>query len=223
MPIRLVFFEGLSTRNGQPPAAQQPAAAMQSSFLGSGLRSSTQRCFAPSRVSPKACTVVAHYGGRVNLGGGKAWERTETNQNGKPVKVKMHVKKGDIVQVVSGKDKGTVAEVEKVISTRGMVVVKGVNITVRNVSPRSKDEQGQQKRQESPIHHSNVMHYSMSAGKRSRVGYKLTEDGRKVRYLVKTGEELPERSFKQPAAAAESSSSDSSAAQPPAGDAPSSA
>lgn len=72
---------------------------MQSSFLGSGLRSSTQRCFAPSRVSPKACTVVAHYGGRVNLGGGKAWERTETNQNGKPVKVKMHVKKGDVVQV----------------------------------------------------------------------------------------------------------------------------
>ena len=44
-----------------------------------------------------------------------------------------------------------------------------------------------------------------------------------VRYLVKTGEELPERSFKQPAAGAESSSSDSSAAEPPAGDAPSSA
>jgi large subunit ribosomal protein L24 len=72
---------------------------MQSTFLGSGLRSSTQRCFVPSRASPKASTVVAHYGGRVNLGGGKAWERTETNQNGKPVKIKMHVKKGDIVQV----------------------------------------------------------------------------------------------------------------------------
>jgi large subunit ribosomal protein L24 len=51
---------------------------------------------------------------------------------------------------------------------------------VRNVAPRTKDEQGQQKRQESPIHHSNVMHYSMSAGKRSRVGYKVTDDGRKV-------------------------------------------
>eukprot|EP00882_Tetradesmus_deserticola_P005828 GHRQ01006135.1.p1 GENE.GHRQ01006135.1~~GHRQ01006135.1.p1 ORF type:complete len:200 (+),score=111.38 GHRQ01006135.1:103-702(+) len=199
---------------------------MQSSFLGSGLRSSTQRCLVPSRVSPVASTVVAHYGGRVNLGGGKAWERTETNQNGKPVKVKMHVKKGDIVQVISGKDKGTVAEVEKVISTRGMVVVKGVNITVRNVAPRTKDEQGQQKRQESPIHHSNVMHYSISAGKRSRVGYKVADDGSKVRYLVKTGEELTDRSFKQPAveAASDSSStSSSSASEPPAGDAPSSA
>ncbi|KAF6258527.1 translation protein SH3-like domain-containing protein [Scenedesmus sp. NREL 46B-D3] len=183
---------------------------MQSSFLGSGLRSSTQRCCVPSRVSPVASTVVAHYGGRANLGGGKAWERTETNQNGKPVKVKMHVKKGDIVQVISGKDKGTVAEVEKVIATRGMVVVKGVNITVRNVAPRTKDEQGQQKRQESPIHHSNVMHFSLSASKRSRVGYKVAEDGRKVRYLVKTGEELADRSFKQPAA--ESSSRAATAA-----------
>uniref|UniRef100_A0A383W9G3 Large ribosomal subunit protein uL24 C-terminal domain-containing protein n=1 Tax=Tetradesmus obliquus TaxID=3088 RepID=A0A383W9G3_TETOB len=64
---------------------------------------------------------------------------------------------------------------------------------------------------------------SSSSSSSSRAGYKLTEDGRKVRYLVKTGEELPERSFKQPAAAAESSSSDSSAAEPPAGDAPSSA
>jgi large subunit ribosomal protein L24 len=55
-----------------------------------------------------------------------------------------------------------------------------IQLQVRNVAPRTKDEQGQQKRQESPIHHSNVMHYSMSAGKRSRVGYKVTEDGRKV-------------------------------------------
>lgn len=77
----------------------RPAANMQSSFLGSSLRSSTQRCFVPSRVSPAVSPVVAHYGGRVKLGGGKPWERTEVNHNGKPVKVKMHVKKGDIVQV----------------------------------------------------------------------------------------------------------------------------
>lgn len=72
---------------------------MQSSFLGtsSGLRAG--RCFAPSRVSPAAPTVVAHYGGKANLGGGKPWERTQLNHNGKPVKIDMHVKKGDIVQV----------------------------------------------------------------------------------------------------------------------------
>lgn len=72
---------------------------MQSSFLGtsSGLRAG--RAFAPSRVSVAAPTVVAHYGGKANLGGGKPWERTQTNHNGKPVKIDMHVKKGDIVQV----------------------------------------------------------------------------------------------------------------------------
>jgi hypothetical protein len=69
----------------------------QSSFLGSSVR--TQGCFVPSRVSPVAGTVVAHYGTKANPGGGKPWERTQTNQNGKPIKIKMHIKKGDIVQV----------------------------------------------------------------------------------------------------------------------------
>jgi len=63
------------------------------------------------------------------------------------------------------------------------------------VKPRTRDEQGQQKRMESPIHHSNVMHYSQAKQVRSRVGYKVAADGRKVRYLLKTGEEVPERSF----------------------------
>eukprot|EP00775_Hariotina_reticulata_P013593 gene13593-13718_t len=158
-------------------AASFAFSKMQSSFLGSSVR--TQGCFVPSRVSPVAGTVVAHYGTRANPGGGKPWERTQTNQNGKPIKVQMHVKKGDIVQVIAGSDKGTVAEVEKVIPTRGLIVVKGVNISVRNIAPRSKEEQGQQKRQESPIHHSNVMHYSTAQQVRSRVGLRVNADGKK--------------------------------------------
>lgn len=78
-------------------AASLMSSKMQSSFLGSSVR--TQRPFVPSRVSPVSSTVLAAYGNRVNLGGGKPWERTEVNKNGKPVKVKMHVKAGDIVQV----------------------------------------------------------------------------------------------------------------------------
>eukprot|EP00878_Enallax_costatus_P037785 GHUV01042781.1.p2 GENE.GHUV01042781.1~~GHUV01042781.1.p2 ORF type:complete len:125 (-),score=44.26 GHUV01042781.1:452-826(-) len=80
-------------------AASMMANKVQSSFMGSSLR--TQRPFVPSRASPVAGTVLAAYGNRVNLGGGKPWERTEVNSNGKPVKVKMHVKAGDIVQVGS--------------------------------------------------------------------------------------------------------------------------
>ena len=80
-------------------AASMMNSKMQSSFLGSSLR--TQRPFVPSRASPVAGTVVAAYGNKLNPGGGKPWERTEVNKNGKPVKVKMHVKAGDIVQVQS--------------------------------------------------------------------------------------------------------------------------
>lgn len=154
-------------------------------------------------------TVVAHYGGKANLGGGKPWERKQVNHNGKPVKIAMHVKKGDIVQVIAGSDKGTVAEVEKVLPAKGMIVVKGVNVKTRNVKPRTKEEQGQQKKVESLIHHSNVMHYSTTQQTRSRVGIKVTDDGRKVRFLKKTGEELPERSFKLAAPADDSSSGSS--------------
>lgn len=81
---------------------------------------------------------------------------------------------------------------------------------VRNIAPRNKDEQGQQKRQESPIHHSNVMHYSTQKQVRSRMGYKITDDGSKVRYLLITGEVLPENSFRKAVPAAEKDSSSSS-------------
>lgn len=74
---------------------------MQSSFLGTGSSLRAGRCFAaPSRVGTvRVPSIVAHYGGKANLGGGKPWERTEVNHNGKPVKISMHVKAGDIVQV----------------------------------------------------------------------------------------------------------------------------
>jgi hypothetical protein len=81
---------------------------------------------------------------------------------------------------------------------------------VRNVKPRTKEEQGQQKKMESLIHHSNVMHYSTEKEVRSRVGVRVEADGTKVRYLKKTGEVLPERSFKLAAPADDSSSSGSS-------------
>jgi hypothetical protein len=76
---------------------------MQSSFLGQGLqRAQQRRCVAAAPGAggrAASVSVVAHYGGKANLGGGKAWERTEVNANGKPVPVKMHVKAGDVVKV----------------------------------------------------------------------------------------------------------------------------
>jgi large subunit ribosomal protein L24 len=101
---------------------------------------------------------------------------------------KMHVKKGDTIQVISGKDKGKVGEISRVIPKTSKVVVQGVNVKTKHVKPRQEGESGQIITFEAPIHSSNVMLYSKKEETVSRVGYTFTEDGRKVRILKKTGE-----------------------------------
>lgn len=103
-------------------------------------------------------------------------------------KVRMHVKSGDTVQVIAGKDKGKVGEVLKAIPKTSQVLVKGVNIRTRHVKPRQEGESGQILTEEAPIHSSNVMLYSQKQKVASRVGYTFTEAGKKVRVLKKTGE-----------------------------------
>ncbi|AFY78695.1 ribosomal protein L24, bacterial/organelle [Pleurocapsa sp. PCC 7327] len=101
---------------------------------------------------------------------------------------KMHVKKGDTVQVISGRDKGKVGEVLRAIPKTSKVIVKGVNIRTKHVKPRQEGESGQIATFEAPIHSSNVMLYSQKEKVASRICYTFTEDGRKVRMLKKTGE-----------------------------------
>lgn len=101
---------------------------------------------------------------------------------------KMHVKKGDTVQVISGKDKGKVGEVLLTLPKLSKVVVKGVNIRTKHVKPQQEGESGQIVTNEAPIHSSNVMLYSEKQKVASRVSYTLNADGRKVRMLKKTGE-----------------------------------
>lgn len=101
---------------------------------------------------------------------------------------RMHVKSGDTVQVIAGRDKGKVGEILTALPRKSQVVVKGVNIRTRHVKPRQDGESGQIVTEEAPIHSSNVMLYSEKQKVASRVGYTFTEDGRKVRVLKKTGE-----------------------------------
>ncbi|UBF25115.1 50S ribosomal protein L24 [Kovacikia minuta CCNUW1] len=101
---------------------------------------------------------------------------------------KMHVKKGDTVQVIAGRDKGKVGEVLQAIPKDSKVVVKGVNMRTKHVKPQQEGESGQIVISEAPIHSSNVMLYSEKQKTASRVCYTFTEDGRKVRMLKKTGE-----------------------------------
>ena len=107
---------------------------------------------------------------------------------GKPVRYKVHVKKGDTVQVIAGKDKGKVGEILKVLAKVSKVVVKDVNIITKHVKPQQEGESGKTVTTEAPIHSSNVMLYSTKQEVASRICYTFTEDGRKVRMLKKTGE-----------------------------------
>lgn len=106
----------------------------------------------------------------------------------KPVRQKMHIKKGDTVQVISGKDKAKVGEILQVFPQTSQVIVQGVNIKTKHLKPQQEGESGQITTMEFPIHSSNVMLYSNKQNVASRICYTFTEEGRKVRMLKKTGE-----------------------------------
>jgi large subunit ribosomal protein L24 len=103
---------------------------------------------------------------------------------------KMHVKTGDTVQVIAGKDKGKVGEVIQALPQLSKVLVKGVNIKTKHVKPQQEGESGQIVTKEYPINSSNVMLYSTKQNVASRVCYTFTSEGKKVRMLKKTGEIL---------------------------------
>jgi large subunit ribosomal protein L24 len=105
-----------------------------------------------------------------------------------PVRYRMHIKKGDTVQIISGKEKGKVGEILRTFPKTSKVIVKGVNIKTKHVKPQQEGESGQIVTVEAPIHSSNVMLYSTKQKVASRVCYTYSSDGRKVRMLKKTGE-----------------------------------
>lgn len=104
------------------------------------------------------------------------------------VSYRMHVKAGDTVQVISGKEKGKVSEVIKSIPEKSQVIVKDVNIRTKHIKPTQEGESGRIDTREAPIHSSKVMLYSTKQKVASRIGYTFTAEGKKVRVLKKTGE-----------------------------------
>lgn len=104
------------------------------------------------------------------------------------VRYKMHVKKGDTIQVIAGKEKGKVGEILRVFPETSKVIVKGVNIKTKHIKPQQEGESGQITAVEAPIHSSNVMLYSTKQKVASRICYTINSEGRKVRMLKKTGE-----------------------------------
>lgn len=98
----------------------------------------------------------------------------------------MHVKKGDKVKVITGKDKGKVGVILAAYPKQERVLVEGVNIVKKHVKPNQLNPQGGIVSQEAPIHVSNVMLIDPKSGEPTRVGYKI-ENGKKVRVAKKSG------------------------------------
>ncbi|NLC33999.1 MAG: 50S ribosomal protein L24 [Erysipelothrix sp.] len=102
----------------------------------------------------------------------------------------MRLKTGDTVQVITGsrKDKGTVAEIIKVIPHKNQVVVEGVNLKKKHLKPSQVNPEGGIIEKEMPVDVSNVMAYDKKTKSVSRLGVEV-KDGKKVRIFKKTGKE----------------------------------
>ncbi|KIL52282.1 50S ribosomal protein L24 [Jeotgalibacillus campisalis] len=101
----------------------------------------------------------------------------------------MHVKKGDNVMVISGKDKGKTGTILAAFPKKDRVLVEGVNIVKKHSKPSQMNPQGGITNMEAAIHVSNVMLIDPKTNEPTRVGYKI-EDGKKVRIAKKSGESL---------------------------------
>ncbi|MFY0544888.1 50S ribosomal protein L24 [Brevibacillus sp. H7] len=100
----------------------------------------------------------------------------------------MHVKKGDTVIVITGKDKGKKGRVLAAYPKKDRVLVEGINLVKKHTRPSQANPQGGIVTQEAPIHVSNVSLIDPKSGKPTRVGYKVLDNGQKVRVAKKSGE-----------------------------------
>ena len=101
---------------------------------------------------------------------------------------KMHVKRGDTVVVIAGKDKGKEGKVVAAYPAQNKVIVEGVAMAKRHQKARMQGQESGIIEKELPIDASNVMRVCPKCGKPARVGIKTFEDGSKAKYCKKCGE-----------------------------------
>jgi large subunit ribosomal protein L24 len=101
----------------------------------------------------------------------------------------MHVKKGDKVLVITGKDKGKQGVILEAFPKKDRVIVEGINLVKKHQKPSQLNPQGGILSKEAALHVSNVMPIDPKSGEPTRVGYKVV-DGKKVRFSKKSGEVL---------------------------------
>ena len=103
---------------------------------------------------------------------------------------KLHIKKGDMVYVNAGNDKGKTGKVLEIITKKDRAIVEGVNMVCKHTKPNAKHPQGGIIKQEAGIHISNLQVVDPAKGGPTRIGRRMGENGKLVRYAKKSGEEI---------------------------------
>lgn len=103
---------------------------------------------------------------------------------------KLHIKKGDIVFVNAGDNKGQQGRVLEVLVKKNRAIVEGINMVSKHTKPNAKAQQGGIVKKEAPVHISNLNLIDPASGKATRIGRKLNDKNELVRYSKKSGEEI---------------------------------
>ena len=103
---------------------------------------------------------------------------------------KFHIKKGDVVIINSGESKGQQGRVLEVLYSKERAIVEGVNMISKHTKPNAKSPQGGITKKEAPVHISNLNLIDPSSGKATRIGRKLNNKNKLVRYAKKSGGEI---------------------------------
>ena len=103
---------------------------------------------------------------------------------------KLHIKKGDTVYVNTGEDKGKTGRVLQVLVNKERAIVEGINMISKHSKPSAKNPQGGIEKKEAAIHISNLNLVDPKSGKPTRIGRKVDNKGKLIRYAKKSGEEI---------------------------------
>jgi large subunit ribosomal protein L24 len=105
-------------------------------------------------------------------------------------KIKLNIRKGDLVKVIAGDSKGQQGKIVEVITKTNRVIVEGANMVSKHTKPNAANPNGGINKMEAPIHISNVMIVDPKTGNPTRIGRKRNEDGKVIRIAKKSGEEI---------------------------------
>ena len=103
---------------------------------------------------------------------------------------KLHIKKGDIVYVLAGEDRGKEGRVLKVLVQKQKALVEGINMVTKATKPNAQHPQGGLIKMEAPVHISNLSLIDPKSGKPTRISCRRNEKGELVRISKKSGEEI---------------------------------